>query len=109
MASGTERRRPPGRRVATLFVGMGDASVPFACTRDLSLSGLLLETAVRPPLRSQLEISLAWGDDVFSCHAAVVRHTPQGIALAFSDPDAYFLQALQEIMDTAPPVPVTPR
>ena len=74
MGDARDRRRPPGRRDASLFVG------------------------------STLEITVAWGDDVFTCHAKVVRAAADGLALTFIDPDTFLLQALQEIMDDAPAV-----
>ena len=85
-----------------MFVGANNVAIPFARTRDLSLTGLRLETdaSLKPGL--VLEISIAWGTDVVSCQASVVRSTEDGVAISFLDPDTFFLQALQEIMDSTP-------
>jgi hypothetical protein len=41
------------------------------------------------------------------CAAKVVRHASDGIGLHFVDPDAYFLRAVTEILESTPPVKVT--
>jgi hypothetical protein len=103
-----DRRKPPARRQAALFVGSEDERLPFARSRDLSMSGVFLETDGRPPVGEQFEISIAWGDNVFSCEARVVRHARDGVGLLFLEPDTFFEQAVEEILSSSPPVDVVP-
>ena len=105
---GDERRKPPNRRLAALFVGSDDGTLPFGRTRDLSLTGIFLETGGRPAIGQRYEIGIAWGEGVFGCQAKIVRHAVNGVALTFIDPDTFFLQAIQEIMETSPPVDIVP-
>ena len=108
MADPRDRRRPPPRRAAALFVSGASGDIPFCRTRDLSLTGLFLETNARPALGSVHEISLAWGDDLFTCRAKVVRHAADGVGICFVEADSLFNEAVQEIMDVSPPLDVTP-
>jgi hypothetical protein len=108
MGVANDRRRPPGRKNASLFVGSTSGVISFARTRDLSITGIFLETEARPAAGSTLEITLAWGDDVFSCHARVVRVADDGFALIFVDPDTFLMQALHEILDSTPTVEPSP-
>ncbi|MEE8408992.1 MAG: PilZ domain-containing protein [Myxococcota bacterium] len=108
MTYGSERRRLPGRRKASLFVGSDIDPVSFAHSRDLSLTGLFLETNARPEVGSEHEISIAWGAYIYTCTARVVRQAPDGVALTFVATDTFFLQAIQEIMATSPQVDIVP-
>lgn len=92
-----QRDRAPRRRV-TVFIGRGEELVPFGRTRDLSLSGMFLETDARPDVGSVQEVAIVWGDDTCVCKAEVVRHAEDGIGLAFFTPDAAFMNALEEIL-----------
>jgi hypothetical protein len=104
-----DRRRPPHRRSAALFVATSDGALPFARTRDLSATGVFLETGAAPPVGSRVEISIAWGESVQTCLARVVRVDRDGVALEFVDPDTFFLQAVAEIMAESRPNDVTPK
>lgn len=104
----SERRNRPLRRKAALFVGSADDRLPFARSRDLSMNGVFVETDGRPSVGDELEISIAWGDDVFSCTARVVRHAEDGIAITFLGPDTFFEQAVHEILSSSPPADVVP-
>jgi len=104
MGKPSDRRQPPSRRQASLFVGSDQEPLPFGRTRDLSLSGVFLETSSRPALGELRELTLAWGEDVVECQAKVVRHDHDGIALVFIDADTFFIQAIEEIMATSPVV-----
>jgi hypothetical protein len=98
--------RLPRYRVS-LFVGSAEQdTVPFGRARNLSGSGIFLETAVRPEIGSTRELVFIWGDDTLTCKAKIVRHAADGIGLTFVDPDAGFLRASQEILDSSPPVEV---
>ena len=108
MGDGSDRRRPPGRRQASLFVGSDIEPLPFGRSRDLSLTGVFLETTARPPIGDEREISIAWGADVFTCSARVVRHADDGVALVFVEPDTFFQQVLHEIVEISPPVDIVP-
>jgi hypothetical protein len=105
----SDRRRPPCRRKAALFVATSDGEPPVARSRDLSTTGIFLETENRVPMGSSLDISLAWGESLLSCQARVVRRDDAGIALAFVEPDTFFMQAIDEIMESSPPVEGEPQ
>jgi hypothetical protein len=92
---------PAPRVKVVVFIGQGDDMIPFGRTRDLSVSGMFLETELRPPLDSDQNICLVWGDESLSCVARVVRHAADGIGLSFKDPDAAFVQAVNEIIGTS--------
>jgi hypothetical protein len=101
-----ERRSHPERRRAALFVGSADNTLLFGRTRDLSTTGIFLETEGRPPIGTALNIDVAWGDHVQSCRAEVVRHAGNGIALRFIDPEPLFQEALREIISSSPTVEI---
>jgi hypothetical protein len=93
--------REPRHRVS-LFVGLGTNHEPPGHTRDISLSGLFLETALRPAVGETVDMWFVWGEDTFTGKARVIRHAEDGIALAFIEPDPLFLEALSEIIDLEP-------
>ena len=92
------------RRIVNLFVGQGTTIVPFGRSRNLSLSGLFLETSSRPAIGDIQNISFVWGDETYLCAARIVRHAGDGIALTFVNPDAGFMYAIQDILKSSPPV-----
>ena len=100
-------RRPP-RHSVSLFVSAGEEPVPFGRTRDLSVTGLFVETRERPPIEMVVNLGLVWGEDSLVCAARVVRHAGDGIGLSFLKPDAFFLRAISEILDTSPAVEIVP-
>jgi hypothetical protein len=81
----------------TLFIGQADNSVPFGRSRDISTSGVFVETTDRPPIGSMHEIWFVWGDEIYATRASIVRHADDGVALTFEKPDGVFVQALKEI------------
>jgi hypothetical protein len=95
--------KAPARHDAPLFTRLGDE--PIGRTRNLSMTGVFLETDVRPPVGSRDDLTIAWGEGVVSCAVRVVRHAADGIGLAFEDPDSAFSQAVQEILSETPRVP----
>jgi hypothetical protein len=86
------------RHSVSLFVGLGHDGKPPGRTRNISLSGLFVETPVRPPVGSSVDVWFVWGEDTFVGQAKVIRHADDGIGVAFLDPDALFLGALAEIL-----------
>lgn len=83
---------------------MGDASdpaqmQPLGVSRDLSRSGIFVVTDRRPALGSETHIGFVWGDDTLVTAARVMRHAPDGLALAFVDPSQDLLDAVDEIID----------
>lgn len=90
------------RHKVTVFIGEGEEMDPFGRTRDLSVSGIFLETEQRPAIGTEREISVVWGDDTFVCMAKVVRHDADGIGLTFIDPPAPFIAAITDIIDGQP-------
>jgi hypothetical protein len=103
------RMRPgvrPQRHSVSLFVSSGDEPVPFGRTRDLSVTGIFVETDKRPQVGGILNIGFVWGEDALVCAARVVRHASDGIGLMFMNPDAFFLRAVSEILDATPPIRV---
>ncbi len=96
----------PQRHSVSLFVSSGEEPVPFGRTRDLSVTGLFVETGERPAIDGILNIGFVWGEDALVCAARVVRHASDGIGLMFVGPDAFFLRAVSEIIDSTPPVRV---
>ncbi|MEK7705161.1 MAG: PilZ domain-containing protein [Myxococcota bacterium] len=95
--------RRPTRHSVSLFIGTGDdGGVPFGRARDLSVTGVFLETDARPPLGSVHAVSLVWGDDTVVCPACVIRHATDGIGLAFVNPDMAFCQVVREILEGSP-------
>lgn len=94
------------RHAVNLFVGYDLDTPPFGRTRDLSASGIFVETDDRPAIGDTVDIHMVWGDDNVSCQAKVARHADEGIGLAFIEPNAWFLQCVEEILDSSPPVKV---
>jgi hypothetical protein len=90
-----------------VFIGQGEEMVPFGRTRDLSVSGMFLETEARPEIGSEQKIAIVWGDDTCVCSARVVRHAEDGIGLTFMTPDATFMNAVQEIITSANGEPIS--
>ena len=86
------------RQPVSLFVGIGgDEHVPSR-TRNMSISGLFLETDKRPDIDALVDLWFVWGDDTFVSKARVVRHATDGLGLTFVEPDGAFLSALAEIL-----------
>jgi len=98
-AMSAQETAPAPRQPVTLFICRGEEMQPFGRSRDLSLSGLFLETRDRPPLGATPDIALVWGDGTFMCKTKVMRHADDGIGLQFIDPDPAFLGAVQEILN----------
>lgn len=97
--------RAPRRQDIPLFIRLGET--PIGRTRNLSVTGIFVETKVRPEVGSIHDLWLAWDDSTFSCPVRIVRHAGDGLGLAFIEPDAFFLQAIREILAegaSAPPV-----
>lgn len=97
MAPDNASKREP-RHPVSLFVGIGEDGQPPGRTRNISLSGLFLETDERPEIGSILNLWFVWGEDTFISDARVIRHADDGIGLAFVEPDGLFLGALAEIL-----------
>jgi hypothetical protein len=95
MAQQIARRVP-----VTLFIGEADKSVPFGKSRDISTSGIFVETTARPPVGSIQVIWFVWGEEVCTSKARIVRHERDGVALTFEGKDPGFEQALKEITGT---------
>ncbi|MBN1959810.1 MAG: PilZ domain-containing protein [Deltaproteobacteria bacterium] len=87
------------RHPVNLFVGIVDSDTPPGRTRNISLSGLFVETATRPQIGSAIDIWFVWGDDTYTSKAKVIRHADDGIGVAFVEPDVHLLDALAEILD----------
>jgi hypothetical protein len=81
----------------SLFVGLAGQEQP-ARTRNVSMSGVFLETAERPTVGTLFDLSFVWGEDTFTSKARVIRHAPDGIGVTFCEPDRPFLEALAEIL-----------
>lgn len=96
----------PQRHCVNLFVSSGDEMLPFGRTRDLSVTGIFVETTTRPAIDSIVNIGLVWGDDSLVCAARVARHASEGIGLHFVNPDTFFLRAITEILESSPAVEV---
>jgi hypothetical protein len=93
------QRRSFERRPVVLLYGSSKDPRLFGKTRDLSKSGVFVETSLRPELESVLEISLAWRTDVWSCRARVARHAADGLGLVFIEPSPEFLRGVAVVMD----------
>jgi hypothetical protein len=97
----------PQRHLVSLFVGTSEQdTVPFGRARDLSVTGIFLETPARPEVGSVRELVFVWGEDTFIVSARIVRHTPDGIGLAFINPDSTFRNVIQEILETSPAIEI---
>jgi hypothetical protein len=96
----TPKRKP--RHPISLFVGLAADGDPPGRTRNISVSGLFLETGKRPPVGSLVDLWFVWGEDTFTGKARVIRHAQDGIGLAFVEPDKLFLDAIAEIVGIAP-------
>jgi hypothetical protein len=93
------------RQSVSLFVGLGEADQSPARSRNLSVSGLFLETASRPPVGSIVTLWFVWGEDTFITKAKVIRHDSDGLGLTFVDAESPFLGALAEILGLPEPRP----
>ncbi len=100
MSADRTQRHP--RQSVSLFVGLGRGDEKPGHTRNISMSGLFLETPARPAVGSVVDLWFVWGEDTFVGKATVVRHAPDGVGLAFHEPDGLFLGALAEILGLAP-------
>ena len=89
----------------TIFLTAGTEMRPFGRTRNLSVTGALVETAERPAVGSCHEIAIVWGDDTFVCNARIVRHTPDAVGIAFVERPDSFTGAVLEILSDAPREP----
>ena len=102
-----QHQRRPTRHGVSLFFGCADQDIePFGRARDLSRTGLFVETQQRPPIGSLRELVLMWGRDTLTCPAKVVRHAADGVGMCFVNPDAAFLVVIEEILATSPRVEV---
>lgn len=106
MMDSSESPNRARRHAVNLFVGYDFDTPPFGRTRDLSITGIFVETDDRPDVDATVDIHMVWGDDNVSCQARVVRHDEAGIGLAFIEPNAWFSQCVEEILDSSPPIPV---
>ena len=73
---------------------VGPDSAPLGCSRNVSSTGIFVETTKRPPLESLHTLWFVWGEDIVSTSARVVRHAEDGIAFTFEAPN----EALQRIL-----------
>ncbi|MEM6731293.1 MAG: PilZ domain-containing protein, partial [Myxococcota bacterium] len=71
------------RHAVNLFVGYDIHTPPFGRTRDLSHTGIFVETDDRPDVGAMVDIHMVWGDEDVTCQARVARHSEEGIGLAF--------------------------
>jgi hypothetical protein len=76
--------------------------------QNIGLSGMVVESTLYLPLYAPLTVSFSLGHDRdrqdFELEAMVVRHTPAGVALMFSDLEACELRRLNAALyPTAPP------
>ncbi len=102
MTANEKPTRAPRRRV-TLLIGNGEAQRPMGRSRDISVSGAFVETALRPTIDTTHTVSLVWGDDIHQSQARIVRHEEDGIGIAFLAPDQGFLNAVEDIVDEESP------
>ena len=102
---GTSNQRAT-RHAVNLFVGYDIDTPPFGRTRDLSSSGIFVETKDRPSIGDMVDIHMVWGDEDVTCQAKVARHADEGIGLAFVEPNAWYLTCVEEILEASPPVRV---
>ena len=87
----------PPRHKVPLFICLGE--MPIGRTRNLSRTGVFIETAMRPDVGSLHELRLAWDKTTYVCVVRVVRHARDGIGVAFSELDSFFAQAVAEILN----------
>lgn len=99
----TQEREP--RHEVALFVGSSDGALQFARTRNLSLTGVFVETESRPPVNSVHTVAFVWGEDTHECQARIVRHAEDGLGITFLGPDPTVLDALKEIIASSPRLP----
>ena len=97
MTSLQEAVRAP-RHSLNIFVASSDEMAPLGRTRNVSTSGMFLETQVRPQVGSVQRLSLVWGDDIIECCARIVRHAQDGVGIAFMEADAAFRVLLGEML-----------
>lgn len=107
MMIASESRAP--RHAVNLFVGYDIDTPPFGRTRDLSETGIFVETEDRPGIGSVVDIHMVWGDDNVSSQARVVRHDSSGIGLEFLSPNSWFSRCVEEILEASPPIQVALR
>ena len=92
-----EKRKPPERFKVTVFIGTGEEFEPFGKTRDISSSGMYIETKLRPEIGSKHQISFVWGEDSYFCSAEIVRHAEDGVGITYLDADTSFKYAIEEL------------
>ncbi len=87
------------RQAITIFVADAAEMRPLGRTRNLSRSGMLLETDEPLALGVTRELAFVWGEDTYACQARVVRHAEGAAGLAFVDVDPSFGAVLGQILD----------
>lgn len=97
-------RRPCGENALVYSPRYGLAS---ARVRDLSATGMFLETAARLPRHAVVHVAFGLGAEAtrhdFFLAASVVRQAPEGIGVAFVDAGDLSLAILQDLLAPAAP------
>jgi hypothetical protein len=90
------------RAAVSLMVSLGSeqAAIPSR-TRDLSPTGVFVETTWRPAVGTTTSLRIVWGDDLVEASVSVVRHEAAGIAVRFITPEASFAWVVADILRAA--------
>lgn len=96
----SDDKRAFGRSTVTIYIA-SDEKERLGITRDVSLSGLYVETIEAPPVGSSWKVAFVWDDHVYPSNTRVVRQGECGVGLAFLDPDDLRDAAILEMMAPA--------
>ena len=71
--------------------------------RDMSISGMFVETSQRPPVGSESDVLLDLNEHRATTRVRVTRHGSRGVGLEFVEPGDEFLEALLGLIARAEP------
>ena len=87
------------------MVARDQVGQPWGHARDISQSGMRLETQQRQGIGSVHTLIFVWDLTEHRARVEVVRHTEDGLAVRFVEPDPTFSAALHELTTGCPAAP----
>ena len=89
--------RHPRYNVRLLIYEAGNSKA-LGLTRNVSITGIYLETNRRFSLGNEMELSFNWGDDTYSFRGRVARLDQDVCGIIFMNTDREFLHTVAEVM-----------
>jgi len=92
----------PPRFVVPTSVELAEDSASFGKIRNISVTGVFIETSQRVPRGYETEAFFRIGDVDWRVRMRVVRHAPDGMGMEFVDVGNEFLRAVMRLVANAP-------